>query len=109
MYFEHCNCITNKKEELGARLKDIWDEVVELVEVQTWDEFLDEWSDVVFGLGRLVGWLYGVNYVSVYGDQRHVNKIKKRMQEYGCVRSKRHLSTFGKGGAKCNSICCSKL
>jgi hypothetical protein len=92
MYFEHCNCITNKKEELGTRLKDIWDELVELVEVKTWDEFLDEWSDVVFGIGRLIGWLYGVNYVSVYGDQRHVNKIKKRMQEYGCVRSKRHAS-----------------
>jgi hypothetical protein len=24
-------------------------------------------------------------------DERHVRKIEKRMEEYGCVRSRRHL------------------
>jgi hypothetical protein len=88
---EYCGCITNKEGELGQRIADIWDEVVELTEVKSWDEFLDEWSDVMFGIGRLVGYFWGAKYVSVYGDERHVKKIQDRMKEYGCVRSKRHL------------------
>ena len=88
---EFCGCVSNGEGEWINRLQDIWDEVVELVEVKTMDEFLDEWSDIVFGIGRLVGYFWGVNYVRLYGDERHMEKIRNRMVEYGCVRSRRHL------------------
>jgi len=97
---EYCACITNHKGEWRVRLLDIWDEVLELIEVKTWDEFLDEWSDVVFGVGRLLGYYWGVQYLSLYGDERHVAKITKRMMEYGCVRSRRHLVDN-----RCCSLC----
>lgn len=86
-----CGCITNNDGDLDRRFIEIWDELMELTEVNSWDDFLDELSDVVFGLGRLIGYFCGKPYVSLYGDQRHVQKIEKRMEEYGCVRSKRHL------------------
>jgi len=88
---EFCCCVSNKKGELHSRLKDIWDEVVELVEVKDADEFWDELSDVMWGVGRLIGYFKKVDYVRVWGDEKHVEKIKKRMEEYGCVRSRRHL------------------
>ena len=93
-----CNCVRNEEGDFWKRLTEIWDEVVELGEVKTLDEFWDEWSDVVFGIGRLVGYFWGIKYVSLYGDERHIQKIKTRMQEYGCVRSRRHLL-----GGKCCS------
>jgi hypothetical protein len=97
---ELCGCVKNNQGDLDRRCIEIWDELVELTEVKSWDEFLDEWSDVVFGLGRLIGYFCGKPYVSLYGDQRHVQKIEKRMQEYGCVRSKRHLVH-----GRCCSLC----
>jgi hypothetical protein len=100
MRIEFCGCVTNEKSELGQRFQDIWDEAVELTEVKSWDEYLDEWSDVVFGVGRLLGYFWGVKYVSLWGDQKHVDKIKRRLVEYGCVRSKRHLVD-----GKCCSVC----
>jgi len=100
MDFEFCGCVRNEKGDLGKRLKDIWDEVVELSEVKDWDEFQDELSDVVFGLGRLVGYFRGVKYVSLYGDRRCVEKKEKRMKEYGCTRSRRHLVE-----GRCCSLC----
>ena len=93
-----CGCVSNESGEGWQRVKDIWDEVVELAEVKSMDEFWDEWSDVVFGVGRLLGYFCGVNYIPIYGDERHVKKIEARMEEYGCVRSKRHLV---------NGMCCS--
>lgn len=95
-----CGCVSNEKGELGKRVLDIWDELVELAEVKTLDEFWDEWSDVMFGVGRLLGYFYGVKYLSLYGDERHVKKIVARMEEYGCVRSKRHLLD-----GKCCCLC----
>ena len=86
-----CGCISNKEGDLGMRLSEIWDELVELSEAKDWEEFKDEWSDVVFGVGRLLGYFWGVKYVSLWGDERHVKKIEARMLEHGCVRSKRHL------------------
>lgn len=93
-----CGCVRNDRGEFWSRLTEIWDEIVELAEVNTLDEFWDEWSDVVFGLGRLVGYFWGIKYVSLYGDERHIQKINSRMEEYGCVRSRRHLV-----GGKCCS------
>ena len=88
---EFCACVTNKEGEWKVRLQDIWDEVQELVQVNTWDDFLDEVSDIVFGVGRLLGYFWGVNYIHVWGDERHLAKIRARMVEYGCVRSRKHL------------------
>uniref|UniRef100_A0A6C0JJW2 Uncharacterized protein n=1 Tax=viral metagenome TaxID=1070528 RepID=A0A6C0JJW2_9ZZZZ len=95
-----CACYTNEGVGLGTRCQDIWDELVELFEVETVDEFLDEWSDVVYGIGRLIGWFWGVEYVGVYGDARHIKKIEGRMREHGCIRSRRHLID-----GKCCSLC----
>jgi len=86
-----CGCVRNGKGELGQRLRDLWDEVIELAEAKSVDEFWDEWSDIVFGLGRLVGYFKGVGYVRVWGDERCVYKKMRRMSEYGCTRSRRHL------------------
>ena len=86
-----CGCLRNDKGELGLRLKEIWDEVVEVCEARSWEELKDEVSDVMFGFGRLLGYLCGRVYVKMWLDERHVKKIEGRMEEYGCVRSKRHL------------------
>ena len=86
-----CGCLRNEKGELGMRLKEIWDEVVEVCQAGSWEELKDEASDVMFGFGRLLGYLCGRVYVGMWFDERHVKKIEGRMEEYGCVRSKRHL------------------
>jgi NTP pyrophosphatase (non-canonical NTP hydrolase) len=96
MCLKGCGCLTNEKGELGKRLKEIWDEVVEVFGAKDWEEVKDEVSDVMFGLGRLAGYVCGRVYVSVWYDGRHVKKIEKRFEEYGCVRSKRNLV-----GGKC--------
>ena len=99
MCLKGCGCLTNEKGELGKRLKEIWDEVVEVFEAKDWEEVKDEVSDVMFGVGRLVGYVCGRVYVSVWYDGRHVRKIEKRFEEYGCVRSKRNLV-----GGKCQAL-----
>jgi NTP pyrophosphatase (non-canonical NTP hydrolase) len=99
MCLKGCGCLRNEKGELVKRLKEIWDEVVEVFEAKDWEEVKDEVSDVMFGLGRLGGYVCGRVYVSVWYDGRHVRKIEKRFEEYGCVRSKRNLV-----GGKCPSL-----
>jgi hypothetical protein len=49
----------------------------------------------MFGLGRLLGYMRGRVYVKMWFDDRHVKKIEGRMEESGCVRSKRHLVKGG--------------
>jgi hypothetical protein len=75
----------------GAKdaLRDIRDEVVELLKVSSFDEFCDELSDVMFGIGRLVAGFRGKVYVRMPGDRRHIEKINVRMMKQGCVRSER--------------------
>ena len=46
---------------------------------------------MMFGVGRLLGYMCGRVYVKMWFDERHVKKIERRMEECGCVRSKRHL------------------
>ena len=48
-----------------------------------------------FGFGRLLGYMCGRVYVKMWFDDRHVKKIEGRMEENGCVRSKRHLVKGG--------------
>ena len=64
----YCGCLTNNRGELCSRVTEIWDEVCEVCEVceaRKMEELKDELSDVMFGLGRLLGYLRGK--VSVYG------------------------------------------
>ncbi len=86
-----CGCLTNNRGELCSRVSEIWDEVCEVCEAGSWEELKDEVSDVMFGFGRLFGYMCGRVYVGMWFDERHVKKIEGRMEEYGCVRSKRHL------------------
>lgn len=94
-----CNCL--KPREWREALADIFSrekvdgklrgELWELFEVKSFEEFLDEASDISWGIGRLVAGLVGKSYVRVLGDRLHYEKVMKRMNEYGCVRSKRFL------------------
>jgi len=75
----------------GDAVKDIADELKECMEVKSVAELKDELSDVCWGVGRLLGGLVGRVYVHVPGDGAHYQKVMRRMDEYGCVRSKRLL------------------
>lgn len=66
-------------------------ELYELFEVKSFEEFKDELSDIAWGVGRIVGGLVGKPYVRIIGDAIHYNKVVSRMNEYGCMRSKRFL------------------
>ena len=96
-----CNCISPKP-DIRSRLGELKDECWEFVSaLGSWfckpldescqDDVLDEWSDICFGIGRLLGNLMNKSYVPIWGDRRHVVKIQERMQAHGCVRSRRHL------------------
>ena len=88
---EFCGCVSEKEFDLRQRVLELRDEAVELFEVKSWDEFKDEWSDIMWGVGRLLGNLMGKAYIWIWGDGLHVDKMRRRMQEHGCVRSARHL------------------
>lgn len=66
-------------------------EIYELLEVKSIAEFKDEASDISWGVGRLVGALLNKPYVRIPGDKIHYNKVVNRIEEYGCMRSKRFL------------------
>jgi hypothetical protein len=66
-------------------------EFFELFEVKSFEEFKDEFSDICWGFGRLIAGIVGKVYVRIPGDTMHYEKVMNRMNEYGCVRSKRFL------------------
>ena len=66
-------------------------EIWELMEVKNWEEFKDELSDIAWGLGRILGGLRNKAYVRVPGDGIHFEKVVNRIEDYGCMRSKRFL------------------
>ena len=68
-------------------MSDIWDEMKEFFE----EPSLDEFSDVMFGFGRLLGGLLNKRYVRMPFDRNHIEKIEKRYEKYACIRSERHL------------------
>ena len=82
----YCNCHNTLTLKQGVT--GLMDEVKEFIEEPSRDEF----SDIVYCLNRLAGTLLNRPYVAIIpGDSLHVSKIKKRMDDYGCIRSKRHL------------------
>lgn len=84
-YSEFCDCVSTLSvpEAVGHLL----DESLELLK----EPSLDELSDVCYATGRLLGSVLRRPYVGVLFDDRHKAKMRERMLEYGCVRSRRHL------------------
>jgi len=76
-----------KPQSAGEAVREV------IAECREWWEHpsLDEVSDIAYGIGRMIAGIFGRRYVHVPGDRRHIEKIEKRMTEYGCIRSKRHL------------------
>ena len=66
-------------------------EICELLEAKNMDEFKDEMSDLAWGIGRIVGGILNKPYVRIFGDGIHYRKVVSRVEEYGCMRSKRFL------------------
>lgn len=87
---EYCECFEVRSRSNAVR--DILDEVKEFAGEPSKDEF----SDIMFGIGRFIGALFGKKYVRVLGDRMHIEKIDMRMNEYGCIRSERAVRE-GKG------------
>ena len=83
MNFCKCMAPMGLKEAIG----DIVDEFREFVEEPSMDEF----SDIMWGFGRLIAGLFGKVYIRMPFDRMHYKKVVARMEEYDCVRSKRHL------------------
>jgi hypothetical protein len=59
--------------------------------VKSFEEFKDELSDIAWGIGRILGGLKKKPYVRVIGDGIHYTKVVSRIDDYGCMRSKRFL------------------
>lgn len=89
---EFCKCgetrpwIEPVKDIIGKK-GELW----ELLKVRTWNDAKDEWSDVCYAIGLLLGCMVGKPYVHVPGDEMHIAKKMKRMAEHGCIRSPRNL------------------
>lgn len=105
-----CKCL--EPISVRQRFVDIIDELVEFVialmmfviccckwffgkadELQVrnaYHDMCDEASDIMFGIGRLIGNMRGIVYVSVPGDKQHVDKINRRIAETKCCRSLNH-------------------
>jgi len=96
---EWCGCMDVRSPKEG--FKDIFSkelvdgkprgELWELMEVKSWEEFKDELSDISWGIGRIIGGFRGKAYVRVPGDRIHYEKVVNRIEDYGCIRSKRFL------------------
>jgi hypothetical protein len=82
---KYCGC--HKAIASKQAVQDIRDEWLELKE----EPSMDELSDVLYGVGRLLGSLIRMPYIRIPGDGLHIKKINERMLQYGCIRSKRHL------------------
>ncbi len=71
----------------GKKVGELW----ELFEVRSKSELLDELSDISWGIGRVIGGITGKPYIRIIGDKRHYQKVANRMDDYGCIRSRRFL------------------
>lgn len=85
----YCQC--HKIVTFKQGVRDLASEAYEIVKAKSKSEFLDELSDIVYALGRLAGSAVRRPYVRMPYDAKHVKKIGERMDEYGCIRSRRNL------------------
>ena len=79
-----CSCMGVLKPK--EALEGILDELKEFIE----EPSRDEASDILWGVGRLIGGVLNRPYVKVPGDRLHYEKVVQRMDAHGCVRSKNH-------------------
>jgi hypothetical protein len=84
-----------KKKKNGERSGEIFELFGEIKKLDI-EGILDELSDLSWGVGRLIGGLFGKEYVRIWGDERHYLKIKERFEECGCIRSKNNKSNCGR-------------
>lgn len=83
----YCNCHATMP--FVNAIKALKDKVVEFIQ----DPSLDEFSDVVYCVNRMVGSIVNKPYVKILpGDGLHISKINKRMRVYDCIRSRNHLT-----------------
>lgn len=87
--FAFCDCFNEIT--IKEAMKYFCEEVIEFIE----DPSMDEFSDICFTLGRLIGSVIGRKYVRVFGDQRTIDKMRERMMAYGCIKSRRNLGDGG--------------
>jgi len=66
-------------------------EIWELFEARSMAEVRDELSDLAWGLGRIIGGFVNKPYVRIPGDGIHYRKVVDRIEDYGCMRSRRFL------------------
>jgi len=86
MYYNHPDYkIVGMKEGLSI----IMDEVREFLQAPSKDEM----SDIIYGINRLIGGLFGKKYLKLLPfDGIHIAKCNRRYLEYGHFRSKRHIN-----------------
>lgn len=81
-------CLCHSTLTLSQAKEGLLDEIKEFIA----EPSLDEASDIIYCLNRMAGSLVGKPYVRIFpGGKLHIQKIEKRMDDYGCIRSKRHL------------------
>lgn len=69
-------------------LTHVKDEILEFITEPSYDEF----SDIMYGMNRLVGSIFNKKYIGIFpGAGMHINKCNKRFTSYGHFRSKRHI------------------
>lgn len=91
---DYCECF--KTLPVRQALNGVLEEAEEFIDEPSKDELVD----VLFCLNRLAGSLVKKTYINIFPVGDHYDrKVRPRMQEYNCIRSKRHLID-----GKCPSI-----
>lgn len=84
---QYCNC--HRKLSVKQAFKYLFEEIVEWIQTPN----KDEWSDICYCINRLLGTIVGKEIIYLLPTWLHDAKIRARMREYGCIRSKRHRVT----------------
>lgn len=87
IFSRYCKCHDTLSFKDGVI--SIAEEVVEFIKSPS----MDELSDIVYSINRMVGSLVGFPYLKLipFLDRKHIYKIDDRMARYNCIRSPRHL------------------
>jgi hypothetical protein len=78
-----CPC-TSQEKTFKEKLSYLIKEIIELFEVRSWKELLDETSDIAWAFNALV------DRVVIPFEELHLIKCKERVRLTGCARSSRH-------------------
>lgn len=80
-----CKCVS-----VAVEPSEMWPYLVDEVKEFIDEPSMDELSDVVWSLGRLLGGFVGILYIPLPGMGRHIRKMDERMSKWGCIRSENH-------------------